>query len=807
SNDNFIFSGQLLGSDRNNVLIGSELSDLIYAGDGDDHIEASHGHDTVSGGNGADTIYGESGHDILFGNSGNDRLYGEEGNDILDGGDGQDILVSDIGDDILIGGNDSDQFVIYENANSTTIIEDFDVTDINEKIDLSLMASILSPNDFTLVQNGSDTEIYFINNQKIVLKNIDKDNLSFENFVIQNVFHADGNFDGSNDHDVIIGSDLENIINGFLGNDYISGYKGNDWLHGGEGHDKIYGGDGDDHLYGDGSRDWDSLNVVGFDSETGNDELYGGEGDDFLFGGPGNDLLSGGTGNNSIFGNAGSDIFIITPAALHDTILSSPLDIIADFDISDQNEKIDFSLVKNVSRFSDLLFEQNGDNTYIVLPQGSIGYSQLIILQDVDASSLNESHFIGFNNAPELGDDSVQVHEDQSVTFSILENDRDDKTNLLTEANVFLDLPQNGTISFNEDGSVNYEANPNFYGSDSFTYTVIDTGGLSSSATVWITVIPINDTPTILVDSIKSFGDNPIRLDVLSQSTDIDGDVLSIQSVTNGQNGSTIIENGQIIYTPGDEFSGSDQFEVIISDTQGGLSSKIIQISPMSIKEDTSAEFDLSSTFPDSSYQIESVNTPDHGNVSIVEGKVIYAPDTNYFGVDSFEYILINSEGNLITKTVSFTVEPINDAPRLNPNFSFPPIIAGQAFGFSLQTLFIDADGDSLDFQVTLTNSTPLPPWLTYNQETGIIQGTAPLDLSQVELTLTASDSFGATLSENITLQILDQVITGTDEDDLLIGTELSEKIDGKNGADTLKGEDGHDWIEGGLGDDILRGG
>lgn len=100
---------------------------------------------------------------------------------------------------------------------------------------------------------------------------------------------------GTNNNDVMRGSDQPNRILGQNGNDKIFGQGGDDDLRGGNGDDTLQGGPGDEG------------GLVGGD---GNDKIYGGPGgDDELVGGAGNDLVHGGDGNDvNIAGDVGSDL-------------------------------------------------------------------------------------------------------------------------------------------------------------------------------------------------------------------------------------------------------------------------------------------------------------------------------------------------------------------------------------------------------------------------------------------------------------------------------------------------------------------
>ena len=54
-----------------------------------------------------------------------------------------------------------------------------------------------------------------------------------------------------------------------------------------------------------------------------------------------------------------------------------------------------------------------------------------------------------------------------------------------------------GTLTLNPDGSFTYTPAANFHGTDSFNYQVQDGVDDSATATVVITVTPVNDAPTL----------------------------------------------------------------------------------------------------------------------------------------------------------------------------------------------------------------------------------------------------------------------------------------------------------------------
>jgi endonuclease/exonuclease/phosphatase family metal-dependent hydrolase len=98
------------------------------------------------------------------------------------------------------------------------------------------------------------------------------------------------------------------------------------------------------------------------------------------------------------------------------------------------------------------------------------------------------------NSAPVANNDTATTNEDTAVTISVLANDTDadGNTTILSETLAIATAPSNGTLSVNEEGTLTYTPNLEFFGSDSFTYTVQDNQGATSNVgTVSLTVNPV----------------------------------------------------------------------------------------------------------------------------------------------------------------------------------------------------------------------------------------------------------------------------------------------------------------------------
>ncbi|MEO5374635.1 MAG: cadherin-like domain-containing protein, partial [Alphaproteobacteria bacterium] len=95
--------------------------EVIVAGDGNDVVDMtsdrfSYGKVTILGGDGNDVLWGNAGADKIEGGTGNDNLKGGAGNDSLLGGDGNDLLNGESGNDLLNGGGGTDTATYYSGA-------------------------------------------------------------------------------------------------------------------------------------------------------------------------------------------------------------------------------------------------------------------------------------------------------------------------------------------------------------------------------------------------------------------------------------------------------------------------------------------------------------------------------------------------------------------------------------------------------------------------------------------------------------------------------------------------------------------
>ncbi|CAA6825010.1 MAG: Internalin, putative [uncultured Sulfurovum sp.] len=219
------------------------------------------------------------------------------------------------------------------------------------------------------------------------------------------------------------------------------------------------------------------------------------------------------------------------------------------------------------------------------------------------------------NHAPVAVDDTESTPEDTTVNFNILTNDNDiDGDTLVVESITYVDpsgstasipvgvatnvsvLPSPhvsvaGVITVESDGNVTFVPTADYNGVvPQLTYVVNDTNGETATAKVNITIIPVDDFPTAVDDTVTIDEDTSINISVLNND-DFGGDgennfVLLTQpthgNITNislSAPGLTAI----VTYVPHSNYYGTDSFRYKITDTDGDEDTATVTINMTSV--------------------------------------------------------------------------------------------------------------------------------------------------------------------------------------------------------------------------------
>jgi len=300
------------------------------------------------------------------------------------------------------------------------------------------------------------------------------------------------------------------------------------------------------------------------------------------------------------------------------------------------------------------------------------------------------------NDQPTALDDVDTTPEDTPLNgIDLLANDTDIDGNNLTITTTPVVGTTNGTLVINANGTYTYTPNPDFNGTDTFEYEVCDDGinpnMLCDTATVTITVTPVNDAPIATDDSGATTEDTPLSgTTVLTNDTDVDtGDILAATTtpVTPPANGTvTINPDGTYVYTPNVDFNGTDSFEYEVCDsgTPQLCDMAVVTITVTPVNDAPVATDDAETTAEDTPLSSDvlpndndadgdpltltttPVTAPANGTVTLnPNGTYTYTPNADFNGTDSFEYEICDNGSPALcdVATVNITITPVNDAP------------------------------------------------------------------------------------------------------------------------------------------------
>ncbi|BCO07697.1 hypothetical protein GF1_00730 [Desulfolithobacter dissulfuricans] len=169
------------------------------------------------------------------------------------------------------------------------------------------------------------------------------------------------------------------------------------------------------------------------------------------------------------------------------------------------------------------------------------------------------------NDPPTAEDVTLSGPEDTALAGNLLAADIDSTTLTYTlQSNAQHGL---AVITDSASGSFVYTPNPDFFGTDSFTWSVSDGSSSSNTATVSITITPTNDQPTAYDVSLSTISNTPVNGQL--QASDPEKDPLTYTIVSNGSLGTATITDqntGAFTYTPNQNASGTDSFTFAVSD-------------------------------------------------------------------------------------------------------------------------------------------------------------------------------------------------------------------------------------------------
>ncbi|ODU32494.1 MAG: hypothetical protein ABS93_00265 [Thiobacillus sp. SCN 62-729] len=730
---------------------------------------------TILGDAGSNLLRGQSDFaGVLSGGAGDDTLVGGRGDDTLIGGDGNDLLYAGAGADSMVGGAGDDTYFvdnlldnILENAveGNDTIVTPFDTTlSANiENLQLQGSASLNGTgnaldnrivgnsgvnvlignagNDMLDGGTGADTLIggtgddsYWIENTADTITELAGEgvdtvysaityslNPDLENLTLTGPagISAIGN-DGNN---ILIGNGAANALTGGRGDDTLDGGAGADTLIGGEGNDIYYVDNAGDVIVESANQGTDSvfasatytlasnvenLELIGNVSinATGNDlanSITGNTAANDLSGGAGNDTLDGQGGNDMLRGGAGADTYLFGPGSGLDSIIEN--DATANV--------VDIVQFSTGVIPSDLLLRFNGNDLVVSIR----GVADRLTIKDFNLGVGAVEQFLFSDNSVW---DLARINSEANASPA---NTSPQQGASITEQILLVGAP----FSLGVPGNMFTDADPG----DALAYAAKLSNGQPLPA--WLAFDAATRTFSG-VPTAGDVGDITIEISASDSANQVVKDIFSVKvrlaNDTSPLLNQPIADQSLVQHQAFDFRLAPDTFV----DADPGDSLRYVAILADGQPLPNWILFDASN--------LRFTGTPPAGVVGDVSIAVT-ATDTR---------------GRTSVGTMTLTVNDVNDSPKLTQTLPDQVILQGDSVSLQLAPgLFIDPEGDAFSITLGTKNGDPLPNWLTYDQASRTLSGTAgAADVGITEIRVTATDSLNASSYDDFVVAVGD---------------------------------------------------
>jgi VCBS repeat-containing protein len=397
----------------------------------------------------------------------------------------------------------------------------------------------------------------------------------------------------------------------------------------------------------------------------------------------------------------------------------------------------------------------------------------------------------GVNDAPIAVADAITVSQaDSSILIPVLANDTDidsgDTQTIVSATSltpgIVLSIVNN-ELKYDFGDHFDY-LNPGETATDTFTYTMQDSAGAQSSATVTVTLLGANDPPAVVNDVAVTTEDSPTApIAVLANDTNADGSpVLSLvsfeplsakgASITGNQIDGLVFNPGTLFQYLGQGESTTDTFSYIAQDDQGAQSTGNVTVTitgendaPVAVADSVSVPENMSSiidvltndTDVDLSHtlSIDSISGDPH--VSLVDGKIVFTPGSDFLYLTQGESATVNfnyiakDELGALSNSATASIQVLgNDAPT-DITLS-NTTVAENVQGVTIGTLNTIDTEQGATFTYTLSD----PRFIVDGNELKLKDYVA-LDFEQeptVNLTISSRDPAGTKVTETFTINV-----------------------------------------------------
>ncbi|WP_344794599.1 retention module-containing protein, partial [Litoribacillus peritrichatus] len=251
---------------------------------------------------------------------------------------------------------------------------------------------------------------------------------------------------------------------------------------------------------------------------------------------------------------------------------------------------------------------------------------------------------------------------------------------------------------------------------------------------------------------------------------DPDGGSVTFELGSVPENGSVALNpDGEFVYTPTADYNGSDQFEIIVTDSQGNQTTQVIDVTVNavddapradeesdlgSINESTQTTIDLNNLFEEVDGEAITITLQDGQNLpeglTISESGLLQGEPSV---PGDYEFVVVGTDesGNSTeTKLTLTVVEATNDAPVFIGESNLGSFDEAANLSIGLTTDFTDEENDQLTFEVSAGSDLPAGLTLTEN---GTLSG-SPTIPGDYEFTVAVSDGAGNTVLQTYVITV-----------------------------------------------------
>jgi hypothetical protein len=326
--------------------------------------------------------------------------------------------------------------------------------------------------------------------------------------------------------------------------------------------------------------------------------------------------------------------------------------------------------------------------TYTPAANASGAVSFVYTLTDADgdtASATVTATVTPMNDAPVAAPGSLTLQEDSAASDTLVASDVEGDTITFAvtsgpaKGDVFLD-PDTGDYTYVPDADAN--------GADSFTFSAIDVHGAAGTATVSITVEPVDDFPGAVADVDTTTEDTAVTIDVLANDFGT-GDGVTVTVVDGTLHPSagtaTVGAGGHITFTPAPDTFGLTVFSYEVKDSDGDSDTATVAITVTPADDVPDAVADTATTLEDTPVTVNVLaNDQGLGDAGVVvtidappasgsaavngDGTITFTPAADASGTVSFGYRVTDGDLDTTTATVTVTVVAADDLPSAAPD-------------------------------------------------------------------------------------------------------------------------------------------